>query len=228
MPTLLERVGLPWRRKVVSAEEFRQVMGLPSPDGAAELPEEPAFGPPVDVPTQTAVAPEVPAEELRQYIAVAEAIGFKPKHLVRERFRQTLAAAGLRCYDRKAVAAYLDHQWGRARWVRDDSGFNSRHRHIPWCWRPLRDRDRVETHLIFGVSETDQLLSSVAPYNKPVPLPVLLTVQRLLAAEPAARFYVSDQLKSHEQPANRDPFLMVVVGGEAFIVERWDEPSFRG
>lgn len=225
MPTLLARLA----QGVISIEKVRQMEALPQPPAASEVPaEEPAFGPPVDLPAPTAVASEVPAEELRAYVAVAEAIDFKPTHLVRERFRQTLAEAGLRRYDRKAVAAYLDHLWGCARTIPIAGQFSNRH--VPWGWRPLRVADVTDGagSMIFSPTNTNRILVGVEPYNKPVPLPVLLTVQRLLAAEPSAKFYVSDLLQEHEQPANRDPFLMVVVGGEAFIVERWDEPSFRG
>ena len=53
---------------------------------------------------------------------------------------------------------------------------------------------------------------------------MLLTVKAIVDAVPGAQFFVSDEMQGQRIP---DPFLMVVVAGETFIVERWDEPAFR-
>ncbi|MBU6430224.1 MAG: hypothetical protein KGR26_14505, partial [Cyanobacteria bacterium REEB65] len=62
-------------------------------------------------------------------------------------------------------------------------------------------------------------------YKKPIPMPVLLTVREISKAFPSAQFFVSDE--ASEMPgAPKDPFLLVRLHGENFIVERWDEPGF--
>lgn len=65
-------------------------------------------------------------------------------------------------------------------------------------------------------------------YGKPVPIPVLRTIQRVLEIEPKARFFVSDETSLAER--FRDPFLAVQLpgGDELHVIERWDEPSFIG
>jgi hypothetical protein len=54
---------------------------------------------------------------------------------------------------------------------------------------------------------------------------VLLTIKAIRDAAPSAHFYVSDEFTKERIP---DPFLLVEVAGEQFVIERWDEPSFRG
>jgi hypothetical protein len=189
------------------------------------------------------------APDLDAYFEVAQAIGFEPPIILKERFRRTLASTGLPVYSRYDVARYLDRQYGQGRPDRPT-----------WGWRPMRPAD-VQSP-VAEVKNNDALLRGFASYEKAIPLPVLITVQRLLADFPGARFFVSDDVKPSEIPqppappvaapeaaktrttfeSGRieyeqfiawrgdidDPFLMVEVADELFIVEKWDEPGFRG
>jgi hypothetical protein len=93
---------------------------------------------------------------------------------------------------------------------------------VLWGWRPLRAQDQTAGHTN---SKNGTIQRGAAPYGKPIPYPVLLTVKAIRDEFPTAKFFVSDEMHAERIP---DPFLMVEIGGERFIVERWDEPSFRG
>lgn len=166
------------------------------------------------------------AEDYAEYQRVATKVGFAPRGLKSDALRQFLREAGMRVYPLGAVQAYLDGKYG----VADD-------RHgARWVWKPLRSADGytreqrdahaqyiwLVKHAVNGVVAREQ-----APYGKPVPLPVLLTVERIVEKFPDALFFVSDEYKA---PAVPDPFLAVVYGedSEPVVVERWDEPQFRG
>lgn len=149
-----------------------------------------------------------------------------------------LAELGLRTYDESAVAAYLKTVYGAT----------------PFGWRALRDKDnplcermwRAGSYVDHNGRWVDTWSEcgavgfggfgkgamrviggkDVALYAKPVPLPVLLTIEAIQQRVPDALFFVSDEAR--RMPERVDPFLMVLVAGERYIVERWDEPSFRG
>lgn len=60
-------------------------------------------------------------------------------------------------------------------------------------------------------------------YRKPIPIPVLMRMAEIREQFSECRFWVTDIVKV-DKP---DPFLMVTLGSERFIIERWNEPSFR-
>jgi hypothetical protein len=59
---------------------------------------------------------------------------------------------------------------------------------------------------------------------KPIPYPVLLTIDAVVQAFPMVRLFVSDEMREEAIP---DPFLLVKLGRDEFVIERWDEPAFR-
>lgn len=97
-----------------------------------------------------------------------------------------------------------------------------------WRWFPLRSRDRgrVEIQRVsriesYRMRDHGGMESNVYPLI--VPVPVLMTVDRLderLRGE--VFFYVAAPSQGP------DPFLAAVSRENIFIVERWDEPGFRG
>jgi hypothetical protein len=119
-----------------------------------------------------------------------------------------------------------------------------------WGWKCLRAEDYkrsnidIKNRIIFG-SNTKHGMFLEGIYNRPIPLAALMTIDKIeeatkhLALKPA--FFVSDYAV-----AMPDPFLMVTIPSPAsqeqepngnlwvanpepacFVVERWDEPSFR-
>lgn len=95
----------------------------------------------------------------------------------------------------------------------------SEYHRVTWGWHPLRtiDRDRPA-----GVGPGG--LSLI--YSKPVPVEVLMTVEKISdLLGTSARFYVADLVRVN---LRIDPFLCVT--GHAcprYVIERWDEPTFR-
>ena len=128
-------------------------------------------------------------------------------------FRDWLAKGGIPSYDHNKVQRYLDRELGHNRGAGQ------------WGWRRARTNDRIPHRRFCAAPFLEQ------QYRKPIPLPVLLTMERIVTKFPAAQFFISDALTRSEQEAIRmalrDPFLLAIVGDEWHIVERWDEPRFR-
>ena len=154
-------------------------------------------------------------------------------------FEALLAEMGLRQYRFKDVQRFLNRQygWGLCKGT-------------PWGFRPLREADQTTNgHFIAADGTIDNTRKKwrrwhngsvlggmdwirekpirAKLYAKPIPLPVLRTVETIALKFPSAQFYVSDD---HHRRLNvvKDPFLMVRCAGKDYIIERWDEPGFRG
>lgn len=196
------------------------------------------------VPVPTSARIELPAgldEQFQNdYIKLAKELGFDAgasqltKELETMKFKQFLSENGIQTYEYKKVKAYLDDQYGD----------------IPWGWRALREKDNpmVSNVRVIGANLTHDGYSrdtksrqvvwskdvngsylgnmDTALYGKPIPYPVLLTIKKIADAFPNTAFWVSDEAKRISAPL--DPFLLVRHSGKSYIVERWNEPSFRG
>lgn len=179
--------------------------------------------PHVDEPKGVAVAPGEDREFLDEYAAVAAELGFNPAGMVVERFKNFLAEEGIQNFDVQKVADYMDQEWGlpeQRDWTQGGPA-------AKWCWRPMREADRM-ANWNFILTRNNIVAHGLAAYTKAIPLPVLLTAKKILNAFPDAKFFVCDLVSEHEKPKNKDPFLLVIVGGKSFCVEKWDEPRFRG
>lgn len=174
--------------------------------------------------------PDLPHDEYRQ---VARRIGFSvpvPRIDRSIEFENTLSEMGVRQYPENRVRTYLNIQYGRVR----------------WGWRSLRKQDYDAYASGKGVfMAADKTLNDSSTwwdrrhngqiignrdahiYDKPVPYPVLLTVERIAEKFPEAHFFVNDEARSMVSEKVLDPFLMVVIGTKRYIIERWDEPKFR-
>jgi hypothetical protein len=94
-----------------------------------------------------------------------------------------------------------------------------------WCWKPLRREDKEKDWCIRGTGYDKHGYLSNRIYGKPIPYPVLATANKV-AKEfgDKVAFYVSDY-----EDLRPDPFLMVTsLHSSLYVVEKWDEPSFRG
>lgn len=175
--------------------------------------------------SRVSVEPTMADELRREYIETAKGVGVINAPVRREMLFALLKEMGLSIYPYDKVAAYLDHMFGL-----DLNGNQT------WGWRPLREEDDKPKFgtLPYGPRFNGMVLRET--YQKAVPLPVLLTVQRIAEAVPGVHFFVSDQVTARDR---LDPFLAVSVGdtSEFFlsdqlgtgmnIIERWDEPSFK-
>jgi hypothetical protein len=80
-------------------------------------------------------------------------------------------------------------------------------------------------HLAGWYSEVDnyKVYFLKEQYRRPIPLPVLLTIEKILTEVPDAHFYISQSADE-----NADPFLNVTGRNCChFIVERWNEPNYQ-
>jgi hypothetical protein len=202
---------------------------------AVALAEPPA---PVPIPDASVEPVAEIADALRrQYLTLSAELGLHQPGLLRDEARAFFAARGTRLYDHAKVKAYLDDQYGKEGVVIDPRfvgvvGEPMTRGEPTWGWRPLRAKDvRPTENNTFGwgtPTSNDALWPTARQYSKPVPLPVLLTVKEVLAQFPGAHCYISDQIQTYEHRAPvLDPFLLVTIEGERFIIERWDEPAYR-
>lgn len=154
------------------------------------------------------------AENLDDYLAVANKIGFTSGALLHRQLLNFLRREEISIYNSERVARYLDALVLQER----------KRRRVPklqWLWLPLRRQDvkKVRTNVHWyenGAVSEDQ-------YNRPVPLSTLRIVSKIAAEFPQAHFFVSDY-----QVGRPDPFLAVAAPDvPLIIVDVWDEPDFR-
>ena len=92
-----------------------------------------------------------------------------------------------------------------------------------WNWMALRQQDILKSSGNFSKLYSDS--------NKPVSVEVLMTVEKIVDDLGPSRvhFYVSEFVKAaRPTPRIVDPFLAVCANtSRLFVIERWDEPSFR-
>lgn len=169
-------------------------------------------------PKKTAVVIESDPEFETKYDSLARELGVAHRVVTRRRELLTyLRDNEIEIYDLAKVEEYMDKK-GR------------------WAWFPLRavdcrepsyrswDLDRVTTTdypSSFGSSKAEV-------YSKPVPYPVLCTVKTISDAFPGHELiFLVAAIDTHPDPFlgcrfRNDPDRTVIV------IERWDEPSFRG
>lgn len=172
---------------------------------------------------------EAPTEEYKQLAAkLGIGVATRPTSTLEDILREEM----IQVYPMKAVHRYMDRitPIGKI-----------------WAWKACRNLDaaRCRGHLtIHNHNNNGSFREGL--YDKPIPFPALLTMDRIEEAAKIAgiapAFFVSDYVARVP-----DPFLMVTIpaaGGSqvtethgrlwvanpepaCFVVERWDEPSFR-
>ena len=175
------------------------------------------------------------------YFALAAKLKIRNAFIVRREMETVLQEEGIHVYDIEKVRAWMTSLVNKenarllAEWkdtatpeqIKDYSrdplglkswlGFASRPKRVIWGWRPLRGSD------VKGLTHEHPLSGT---YLHAIPFAVLTTIERLQGRLPHAKFFVSDY--ETELP---DPFLMIThptLGLNGFVVERWNEPGFRG
>jgi len=155
--------------------------------------------------------------ELTEYEDVCQSIGIKSPASVIGRMLACLHDEKIPIYDLDEVRSFLNKKFGKGE----------------WAWQGLRKID-VEHYVRWSSwnrqFQTETLAfpgtawhNSDRVYSEAVPLPVLLTIQKVAKVAPEVMWYVSAP-----QVRGGDPFLMAFVPGcTPYIIERWDEPNFR-
>jgi len=161
--------------------------------------------------------------ELEEYRQVCEELGYKPADLLAEKVLQFCAANAIEVYPIEKVQAYMNKRFGRET-SRDYAG---------WGWWPMRAREVTfvvntahwNLSRVYGGGRLDSPLDQ--PYTEKIPLPVLLTAQKIEQGVPGIiGFAVAAKC---DRRVKGDPFLGVLVHQDVppIVVERWDEPAFR-
>ena len=131
-----------------------------------------------------------------------------------------LAENSMTVYPLDKVKAYLLRKMADLPKPRDSWGSGAR---WTWNWMALRDQDVLKSSGNFSRLYEDP--------NKPVPVEVLMTVEKIVDDLRPTRvhFYVSEIVKAaRPTPRVVDPFLAVCANtSKLFVIERWNEPSFR-
>jgi hypothetical protein len=144
-----------------------------------------------------------------EFLQISKRLGINTIPLQMMELAEAVRGLGIGLYEYETVTRYLDALVKRAQpsftpWPR-----------LEWNWHPIRDTKRFVPDVPEHVSRS--------VYNKAIPIPVMLTIERIEAKFPKALCYVSDIRTV------ADPFLAVTVEGAEtmLVVERWDEPAFR-
>ncbi len=165
---------------------------------------------------KTGIVPQLPEavdgfEDIREeYNRVARKVGAQVRVSGKDHaLRNSLRGLVIPVYDRAKVEKYMDARgtWG---WYALNANF------------VYKENIRRVTPINYATRYGAMVREA---YPRQIPLPVLLTVEKIMDQHPTAEFYVA---ALHDFP---DPFLGVRLPEEPdefFIVERWDEPSFRG
>lgn len=161
----------------------------------------------------TAYSPTIAGAEgisIRDYINLAERCGVKTNPIGNMKMVDWIREHH-HSYRWDEVYAYMNELAKRE---------SSKHgKKISWLWRPLRNQDILGANWAVGNIKISQEV-----YKRIVPAPVLMTVEKLVTEfGDAVKFYVSDY--DLPQP---DPFLAAAIYHEWEVIERWDEPGFRG
>lgn len=237
---------------MMSTKAVAVMAEIEAPPPVPEPPKEP-----VPVPDAEIASTAEMGDELRaQYVALASELGVTQPGLLKDAAKAFFRDRGTRLYDHAKVHAYLDDQYGKETTHQQQTGAHCNccpeGRHVnkfhaaTWGWRPLRAGDKhappppqLDQQGMSGwgnyrgSTKNNSIWSEwhISTYAKPLPLPVLLTAKEVVTAFPSAKCFISDDMSKEAYQAGLrpvlDPFLLVVIEDERFIIERWDEPAYR-
>jgi hypothetical protein len=173
----------------------------------------------IDAPVPEPKAADLGAMPEAHYIKTAMVAGLaESATVIMARLREVLADRSLYVYDMESVETYLDKHFG--------GDHNNQYTDRCWTWQAVSPDDAVIDLNRHGGWANGCVLKRER-YQGAVPLPVVETIHALREAIPSLKFFISGE--SDRMPAG-DPFLAVWHPSLAdlVVVERWDEPGFRG
>lgn len=178
----------------------------------APAPPQPPATPP---PLMPIAEPEAVDAELLQHAALARKLGVVVSAPAgAAQLQAVLREEGFSCYDRAAVEKYMTE-------LAEANVKN-------WIWYAARSADSRKFDHTRGQWGLHNGTSVSEVYTEAIPLPVLITMDRIIERMGAdVRF----QIAALCDAPKADPFLAVSHVSEPskmFIIERWDEPGFRG
>lgn len=154
----------------------------------------------------TAMPPSVVSVALEEYVPAASAAGPSEEYL-----------AKLKAIGATALLAKVDADQECARFIDAVK------------MRGLRfySKENVERYLVTEASKAGVAIrygvewTPLASYTQAIPSPVIETILWVKEEFPSATFSISE-VKRYP-----DPFLMVTLRGNEYIIEKWDEPAYR-
>lgn len=166
------------------------------------------------IPEKHAVA--VQEQPDSDYLRLVEKLGIRSAAILTVKLEAILADEFIPVFDYEKVEQYLNNECLKRAQAQALAQAQDRLSYTSWCWKPVRAEDRKGTS---GMPRVTRQL-----YQQAIPGEVLLTMERIAAKLPEAKFFVSEIVDV------ADPFLAVTVKGanKLWVIERWDEPSFRG
>jgi hypothetical protein len=187
--------------------------GFSSSNGVWEARPDPP--PPMDPPTKTAVLEREGGPDA-EYCALAESIGLQTPEVLQTQLEAFLRENFIEVYDNEKVAAYMGNVIARES-ARTGKAYQ-------WFWSSLRQSDaKMVKHANLRAHGTSHYRTD--RYMKSIPWPVLQVI-KLITDRFGDRvaLFVSDY-----EETKPDPFLAVTAPRlPLYVIERWDEPSFRG
>lgn len=182
--------------------------------------------------TKDSIAEVTPPNEIDYYGQISQRLGYENPEYVKHRLEAVILDLGLSIYPLDQVVAYMNDKANK---------LTNKRKNIKgrWGWWPLRTEDKaqLEAHSDwFRRLEPNEkfILDSPYPgglegnntYWAAIPLPVLITANKILEQDQNVTFLVAT-LSTIRDP-RLDPFLAVIKPGiRPIVVERWDEPAFR-
>jgi hypothetical protein len=179
--------------------------------------------------------------DIEEYKALVQELGVDDSAIRNYEFRLFLNSEGIEVYPYEKVTTFLDAK------VKKEANPN-----LVWVWKPIngsyppapRNRSGLPSMMSISISamqaSTERLERSIFltgtlvpaesnpvrksnAYTRPLPQAVLMTVKKIRDKFRDALFYASDY-----EVRDPDPFLMVTGPGlDYYVIERWDEPTFR-
>jgi hypothetical protein len=207
-----------WKKEVVVVEEVKK--GVVSVAGAPQVPEKVLVAAPLEV------------EEVKEYLRVADSLGYTGGKVLELRLRTYLRESGTQIFPFDKVGDYLDGLFGKF----TDGGLEF---FCPtWAWRPLRQKDigKCGGPRYGGSSRSQDVVNrkmffptdSCESRGIVIPLGALLIAEQVEKSAPGISFFVSDQPSEAEIRRELDPFMMASAPGVGkFVIARWDEPNFK-
>lgn len=167
------------------------------------------------LPVKAPIGSGLESNQRKEYLQASTKIGLFGAAQLRMILEENL----IETFPLDKVCDYLDHVYKYE---------NKEDESATWGWRGLRRIDCNER--VWGSPPRHTFL--VGPYRKEIPLPVLLTfdkIQSLMPEEGMVFGFISDEISAADRAS--DPFLAVLTrngtSGELIVVERWNEPGFR-
>ncbi len=178
--------------------------------------------------------------DLAEYKKIVAELGVDDSAVRNQEFRQFLHDEGITVYPYEKVTSFLDEKIKRERKAHKVETLN-------WLWKPAlpntpyiaKDPNSPVAGNFSSIMsfQFDWISANITPqtshvsgerksdiYSKAIPYAVLLSIKKLKDKFlDKVNFYVSDY-----EVRDPDPFLLVTGPGlDYYVIERWDEPSFR-